>query len=36
MLTPVDSVENQLLTALTEAERSRLLPHLERVEMPAG
>ena len=36
MLTPVDSVENQLLTALTEAERSRLLPHLERVEMPVG
>ena len=36
MLTPVDSVENQLLTALTEAERSRLLPHLERVDMPVG
>jgi CRP-like cAMP-binding protein len=36
MLTAVDSVENQLLTALTEAERSRLLPHLERVEMPVG
>jgi CRP-like cAMP-binding protein len=36
MLTFLDSLENQLLAALTEAERSRLLPHLERVEMPMG
>src|SRR5258706_5094649 len=32
----IGPLENHLLAALTEAERSRLLPHLEQVEMPIG
>jgi len=31
-----DPTENQLLAALPETDRARLLPYLERVELPAG
>jgi CRP-like cAMP-binding protein len=36
MLTASHPLENHLLAALPEAERSRLLPHLESVDMEAG